>query len=66
MTGGMTAKVASPHPFLWTKNNAAVTEQVPLSRLMGEPIATLRQWAQGRARPATKPEKDAASRREAA
>ena len=30
-----------------------LAKQVPLSRLMGEQIAALRQWAQGRARPAT-------------
>lgn len=35
---------------------AILAQQVPLSRLMGEQIATLRQWAQGRARPATRAE----------
>ena len=30
-----------------------LAKQVPLSRLMGEQIAALRQWATGRARPAT-------------
>ena len=32
---------------------ALLARQIPLSRLMGEQIAALRQWAQGRARPAT-------------
>jgi SpoVK/Ycf46/Vps4 family AAA+-type ATPase len=31
-----------------------LTEFVPLSRLMGEQISIVRQWAKGRARPATK------------
>ena len=30
MTGGMAAKVASPHPILWTKNNAAVTDALEM------------------------------------
>ena len=32
-----------------------ITETVPLSRLMAEPVKALRQWAQGRARCATSP-----------
>lgn len=34
---------------------AALVDFVPLSKLMAEQIAGLRQWAQGRARPATLP-----------
>jgi SpoVK/Ycf46/Vps4 family AAA+-type ATPase len=40
--------------------------QVPLSRLMGEQIAALRQWAAGRARPATRPEAGKTGRKVAA
>ncbi len=40
--------------------------RVPLSRLMGEQIAALRQWAIGRARPATRPEADKTGRKIAA
>ncbi len=43
-----------------------LAKQVPLSRLMSEPIAVLRQWAKGRARPATLPEHETSSRRLAA
>ena len=45
---------------------AILAKQVPLSRLMGEQIAALRQWAQGRARPATKPEGEKTARKIAA
>jgi SpoVK/Ycf46/Vps4 family AAA+-type ATPase len=45
---------------------AILAQQVPLSRLMGEQIATLRQWAQGRARPATRPEAGKTGRKIAA
>jgi len=38
-------------------------ELVPLSKLMGEPIQALRQWAKGRARPATRPGSESKSRR---
>ncbi|NLE61962.1 MAG: AAA family ATPase [Planctomycetes bacterium] len=43
-----------------------LAKQVPLSRLMGEQIALLRQWAQGRARPATRPEAGKSGRKMAA
>ena len=46
--------------------SAILATQVPLSRLMGEQIAALRQWAQGRARPATRPHADKAGRKLAA
>lgn len=45
---------------------AILAQQVPLSRLMGEQIATLRQWAQGRARPATRPDAGKSGRKVAA
>ena len=45
---------------------AILAKQVPLSRLMGEQIAALRQWAQGRARPATSPQQGMNTRRIAA
>ena len=45
---------------------ALLATQVPLSRLMSEPITLLRQWAKGRARPATRPEGEKAGRRLAA
>jgi hypothetical protein len=45
---------------------AILAKQVPLSRLMGEQIAALRQWAQGRARPATRPEAGKTGRKIAA
>jgi len=40
-----------------------LSELVPLSRLMAEQIAALRQWAKGRARPATKPAPPVTARR---
>jgi SpoVK/Ycf46/Vps4 family AAA+-type ATPase len=43
-----------------------LASQVPLSRLMSEPITTLRQWAKGRARPATTPVGENTARRLAA
>ena len=45
---------------------AILAQQVPLSRLMGEQIATLRQWAQGRAKPATRPDAGKSGRKVAA
>ena len=45
---------------------ALLTKQIPLSRLMGEHIAALRQWAQGRARPATSPQSGGNTRKIAA
>ena len=45
---------------------ALLAKQVPLSRLMGEQIAALRQWAQGRARPATSPQSGGNTRKIAA
>ena len=45
---------------------AILAKQVPLSRLMGEQIAALRQWAQGRARPATRMEAGKSGRKVAA
>ena len=45
---------------------AILAKQVPLSRLMGEQIGALRQWAQGRARPATRPSTAATGRKIAA
>jgi len=38
-------------------------DTVPLSKLMGEQIATLRKWAKGRARPATTPEQERTGRK---
>ncbi len=32
---------------------AVLSDTVPLAKLMAEPIAALRKWAQGRARPAS-------------
>lgn len=43
-----------------------LAKQVPLSRLMGEQIAALRNWSKGRARPATRPEADSSGRKIAA
>lgn len=43
-----------------------LAKQVPLSSLMGEQIAALRKWAQGRARPATKLEGEKTTRKIAA
>lgn len=43
-----------------------LASQVPLSRLMSEPITALRQWAKGRARPATQPESEKSGRKLAA
>lgn len=40
-----------------------LTDFTPLARLMAEPIAPLRQWAKGRARPATSPTPDSKVRR---
>ncbi len=40
-----------------------LTELVPLSKLMAEQIAALRQWARGRARPATKPAEESRTRK---
>jgi SpoVK/Ycf46/Vps4 family AAA+-type ATPase len=40
-----------------------LTDLVPLSKLMAEQISALRQWAKGRARPATKPTTDSRSRK---
>src|ERR1043166_357908 len=40
-----------------------LTEFVPLSKLMGEQVSLLRQWARGRARPATKPSETRLERR---
>ena len=45
---------------------AILAKQVQLSRLMGEQIAALRQWATGRARPATTPVELASHRKMAA
>lgn len=45
---------------------ALLARQIPLSRLMGEQIAALRQWAQGRARPATSPQSGGNTRKIAA
>ena len=43
--------------WMWTDLDIAqvLTDFVPLSRLMAEQITGLRQWAKGRARPATTP-----------
>jgi hypothetical protein len=49
-----------------TSLGSLLTTQVPLSRLMSEPITVLRQWAKGRARPATTPVDEKSSRRLAA
>ena len=43
-----------------------LARQIPLSRLMGEQISALRQWAQGRARPATSPQSGGNTRKIAA
>lgn len=40
-----------------------LTELVPLSKLMSEQISALRQWAKGRARPATKPKTETLNRK---
>lgn len=45
---------------------ALLARQIPLSRLMGEQISALRQWAQGRARPATSPQSGGNTRKIAA
>jgi len=45
---------------------AAAADLVPLARLMGEQIQTLRAWAKGRARLATTPAEAAAGRKLAA
>ncbi len=42
---------------------AQLNQLVPLSRLMAEQISALRQWAKGRARPATKPVAESPTRR---
>ena len=46
-----------------TSLGALLATQVPLSRLMQEPITALRNWAKGRARPATKTVEEKTSRR---
>jgi len=40
-----------------------LNQTVPLSKLMGEQVAALRNWAKGRARPATKAAQEASGRR---
>lgn len=49
-----------------TSLSTLLAKQVPLSRLMSEPITALRNWAKGRARPATQPEGEKSGRKLAA
>ena len=49
-----------------TSLGTLLATQVPLSRLMSEPITALRNWAKGRARPATKPDGEKSGRKLAA
>ena len=54
-----------PHKML-SADAAGAEDRLAMTRLMGEQIAALRQWAQGRARPATSPQSGGNTRKIAA